>query len=137
MIAPHRPVGARTMHRACRQAARRGFTLVPAIAMLGLILLLVAVAARHTVHVANVERAREDAAWVWRIAHSARCWVELHGESLGEEPVELPLAELLPPHYNGSVHVRRVVRDDGTPGSECALRLERGRNRFDKTIALD
>ncbi|MBK9120013.1 MAG: hypothetical protein IPM18_10510 [Phycisphaerales bacterium] len=107
-----------------RSSQRRGIAVVPVITFMVMIMLAVAVLARHTLHLSSVERQADEVTWLWRAAESARSWTEVRRGDWHSQ--ELPLIELLPSHYTGKLRLERVVQADGAILIRCEVALQRG-----------
>jgi len=121
------------MRRAAPQ--RRGFVMVVLLVTIAIVLMFVLVIARLAILELARERQtalEEQAAQVWE---SARTWSRLHADQLaGGQPVQLPVAELLPPPVRGAVELRRVGTDEGGV-VHCRVTLERSGKQLHQDVA--
>jgi hypothetical protein len=118
-----------------RHLRKRGFIGVFAILATALIIGMVVI----TVRVTMLEFARERRAALETqgrvLVEAARAWSQVHGGELasGQER-ELPVAELLPQMYGGSVHVTRVSAENGTTVIRCRVLVQRGTQVWRKDL---
>ena len=112
--------------RAGPLASRRAFVSGAVIMTTGVLVLFVAITARMAFLEMTRERTAAIESHVAQAMLSARAWSRTPGRSfeIGDD-VELPLAELVPRGYSGTLRLRLVRRGDAEM-IECRLTLKRG-----------
>lgn len=113
------------------RSRRAGFALTATIIGLGLMAAVVIVLARCALLEAGAQRRLALLVHAEQVAASAHTWTASHAEDLRpDEPVVLPIAELLPAGTRGHAELRRADRPEAGPIAVCIVTLERGGQRL-------
>lgn len=114
---------------------RRAYVLLLFLVACFLVIAFAGILAQLAAFEAARERQAQLAEWGWQLIASARDWSSLHDADFAAGPVTLPVADLLPPHVQGTVTLERVAGTDSAGDFvRCRLTLERGKQRLRREV---